>query len=164
MGAELPDATVLGADAMDAKARNASTRVHGSCVARDGVGVLIIGPSGAGKSDLTLRLLGRGFALVADDQVDVDDGLARAPRTLVGLLEVRGVGIVRLPYLSDVKLRLVIALTDEPDRLPRPELHPVLGLPVVHLRADSASAPDRVALALDCALGRVSQIAGAFAP
>jgi HPr kinase/phosphorylase len=164
MGADLPDATFSDAGAIDAGPREVSTRVHGSCVARDRDGVLIIGPSGGGKSDLTLRLLSRGFALVADDRVDIDDGLARAPRSLAGLLEVRGLGIVRLPYLSDVKLRLVVALTGQPDRLPRPELHPILGLPVVYLRADSASAPDRVALALDCALGRVTQIAGAFAP
>jgi HPr kinase/phosphorylase len=138
-------------------------RIHGSCVARDGAGVLIVGPSGAGKSDLTLRLLGRGFDLVADDQIDVVDGVARTPEALAGLLEVRGLGIVRLPYRSGVKLHVVIALTDQPERLPRPERHAALGLPVVRLRGTDASAPDRVALALDCALGRVAQHTGAFA-
>jgi HPr kinase/phosphorylase len=141
----------------------ADGRFHGSCVARDGAGVLIVGPSGAGKSDLTLRLLGRGFSLVADDQVDIIGGLARAPEALAGLLEVRGIGIVRLPYVPNVQLNLVISLTDQPERLPRPERHGALGLPVVFLTAASASAPDRVALALDCALGRVTQHAGAFA-
>jgi HPr kinase/phosphorylase len=143
-------------------------RVHGSCVARDGAGVLILGPSGAGKSDLALRLLGKGFVLVADDQVDIADGLAKAPASLAGLLEVRGLGIVRLPYLSNVELRIVIALTDwsgngQPDRLPLPERHPEFDLPLVRLHAAGASAPDRVALALDCALGGVTQRAGAFA-
>jgi len=145
-------------------------RIHGNCVAREGDGLLIVGPSGSGKSDLTLRLLGRGFSLVADDQVEIVDGLARAPDALAGLLEVRGLGIVRLPYLCDVKLHVIIALTDHsapstkslPERLPLPERHDALGLPVVHLRAADASAPDRVALALDCALGRVTQEAGAF--
>lgn len=141
----------------------ANVRVHGCCAARDGAGVLILGPSGAGKSDLTLRLLSRGFTLVADDQVDIADGRARAPASLAGLLEVRGLGIVRLPYQSDVKLHLVIALTEHADRLPRPEPHPGLDLPVVRLNASEASAPERVALALDCALGRVTQYAGAFA-
>jgi HPr kinase/phosphorylase len=143
-------------------------RIHGSCVARDGAGVLIIGASGSGKSDLTLRLLGRGFDLVADDQVDLDHGLASAPEALVGLLEVRGLGIVHLPHVPAVKLRVVIALSDQPERLPRPERHAVHGvpegIPLVRIRADSASAPDRVALALDCALGLVKQHAGAFAP
>jgi HPr kinase/phosphorylase len=142
---------------------DAEGRVHGSCVARDGAGVLIVGPSGAGKSDLTLRLLARGFSLVADDQVDISNGRARAPEALAGLLEVRGIGIVQLPYIPDVKLKLVVSLTDQPDRLPRPEQHAVLSLPVVRLNAASASAPDRVALALDCALGCVTQHAGAFA-
>jgi HPr kinase/phosphorylase len=138
-------------------------RVHGSCVARDGAGVLIVGPSGAGKSDLTLRLLNRGFALVADDQVDISNGLARAPEALAGLLEVRGIGIVKMAHLPAVKLNLVISLTDQPERLPRPEQYSALGLPVVRLNAAGASAPDRVALALDCALGRVIQHTGAFA-
>lgn len=141
----------------------AGVRVHGSCVARDGAGVLILGPSGAGKSDLALRLLSRGFVLVADDQVDIVDGFAQAPDALAGLLEVRGLGIVRLPYLSGIILKLVVALTDQSERLPSPERHAALDLPLVRLNASGASAPDRVALALDCVLGRVPQLAGAFA-
>jgi HPr kinase/phosphorylase len=142
----------------------ADIRIHGSCVARDGEGVLIVGPSGTGKSDLALRLLGRGFVLVADDQVDVVNGFARAPDALAGMLEVRGLGIVRLPYLSDVKLSVVIALAEQSERMPQPERHATLNLPLVRLHAAAASAPDRVVLALDCALGRVTQHAGAFAP
>jgi len=138
-------------------------RIHGSCVARDGAGVLIVGPSGTGKSDLALRLLGQGFVLVADDQVEVVDGFARAPDALAGMLEVRGLGIVRLPYMSDVKLKIVVRLVAQSERLPRPERHDALNLPLVRLHAASASAPDRVALALDCALGIVTQHAGAFA-
>ncbi len=138
-------------------------RIHGSCVARDGAGVLILGPSGAGKSDLALRLIGRGFTLVADDLIEINDGVARAPEALAGLLEVRGLGIVRLPFMSGVRPHLVIDLTNPPERLPFPERHPDLGLPVVRLLAAGASAPERVALALDCALGRVTQHVGAFA-
>jgi HPr kinase/phosphorylase len=141
----------------------AGIRLHGSCVARDGAGVLLLGPSGAGKSDLALRLLSRGFVLVADDQVDVADGFARAPAALAGMLEVRGLGIVRLPHLPDVKLHVVIELTDRSDRLPSPERHAALDLPLIRLNAFSASAADRVVLALDCALGRVTQHTGAFA-
>jgi HPr kinase/phosphorylase len=141
----------------------AGARFHGSCVARDGAGVLLLGPSGAGKSDLALRLLSRGFVLVADDQVDVIDGFAQAPGTLAGMLEVRGIGIVQLPYLSDIKLYVVIELTEQSERLPHPERHTELDLPLVRLRASDVSAADRVALALDCALGRVTQHAGAFA-
>jgi HPr kinase/phosphorylase len=138
-------------------------RFHGSCVAREGAGVLLLGPSGAGKSDLALRLLRLGFVLVADDQVDVIDGFARSPAALAGLLEVRGLGIVRLPYLSGVALNLVVVLTDRNERLPHPERHAELNLPLVRLDALEVSAPDRVALALECALGRITQHAGAFA-
>jgi HPr kinase/phosphorylase len=141
----------------------AGLRIHGSCVARDRAGVLIVGPSGAGKSDLALRLLDRGFVLVADDQVDIRDGFARSPDALAGLLEVRGLGIVRLSQLADVKLSLVVVLDDQGERLPMPERHAELNLPLVRIHAASASAPDRVALALDCALGLVSQHTGAFA-
>ncbi|MSP02939.1 MAG: aldolase [Acetobacteraceae bacterium] len=138
------------------------TRIHGTCVARGEAGVLIVGPSGSGKSDLALRLISKGFVLVADDRVEIAGGRARAPDSLAGLMEVRGLGIVRLPYVSDVTLKVVISLTPHPERLPKPERHPVLDLPVVHLNAGEASAPEKAALALDCALGLVTQQAGAF--
>jgi hypothetical protein len=57
-----------------------------------------------------------------------------------------------------------VDLGGKPERLPHPQRHPDLDLPVVHLDATTASAPDKVVLALDCALGRVTQVAGAFAP
>ncbi len=139
-------------------------RVHGSCVSRDGEAVLVTGPPGSGKSDLVLRLLTRGFLLVADDQVDIQDGLASVPPTLAGLLEVRGLGIMRLPHVSSAHLALVVRLGEEPSpRLPMPRLDPDLGVPAIDLDGRLASAPDRVVLALDCALGRVEQVAGAFA-
>jgi HPr kinase/phosphorylase len=138
-------------------------RLHGSCVARDGEAILVVGPPGSGKSDLVLRLLSRGFELVADDQVDITDGVASCPAALAGLLEVRGLGIVRLPYRNRARLALIIELDGPTDRMPLPQQHPELELPVVHLDAATASAPDKVVLALDCATGRISQVAGAFA-
>jgi HPr kinase/phosphorylase len=142
---------------------DSDARCHGTCVARDGAGVLLIGPPGAGKSDLALRLIGRGFVLVADDQVEITDRVASAPETLSGLLEVRGLGIVRLPHVARADLKLVVSLIESSERLPAPLTHATLGLPMVHLDPASASAADRVALALDCALGNTTQIAGAFA-
>ncbi|MEJ0018579.1 MAG: hypothetical protein WDN25_18870 [Acetobacteraceae bacterium] len=137
-------------------------QIHGSCASRDGDGVLLIGPSGAGKSDLVLRLLARGFDLVADDCVDIEDGMARPAVSLAGLLEVRGLGIVRLPYVAAARLALVVELCGC-DRLPVPVRHGATGLPLARIDPAAASAPERVALALDCALGRVAQVAGAFA-
>lgn len=138
-------------------------RLHGSCVSRNGQAVLVIGPPGSGKSDLVLRLLARGFGLVADDQVDILDGMVSCPAELSGLLEARGLGIVRLPFCAQARLALVVDLGTSDDRMPHPRTHPVLGCPLVYVDAAAASAPERVALALDCALGVVSQVAGAFA-
>jgi HPr kinase/phosphorylase len=138
-------------------------RMHGSCVSKDGDAVLVVGPPGSGKSDLALRLLSRGFELVADDQVDIADGIATCPAELEGLLEVRGLGIVRLPCRTRARLALVVELPGPADRMPTPRRHPELDLPVVRIDAAAASAPDKIALALECAVGRVGQIAGAFA-
>ena len=136
--------------------------MHGSCVSKDGNGVLVVGPPGSGKSDLVLRLLSRGFELVADDQVNIVDGIASCPATLAGLLEVRGLGIMRVNFCATSRLALIVELDKRPDRMPLPYQHPDLHLPVVKIDPATASAPEKVALALDCALGRVSQVAGAF--
>lgn len=138
-------------------------RVHGSCASRGGGAVLIVGPPGSGKSDLVVRLLARGFSLVADDQVDVQDGVASPPPALAGLLEVRGLGIVRLDPTYPVPLRLVVELGPQPERLPQPARDTRFDLPLLRLDPTTASAPERVSLALDCAMGRVTQVAGAFA-
>jgi HPr kinase/phosphorylase len=138
--------------------------VHGSCAARADAAVLITGAPGAGKSDLVLRLIDRGFILVADDQVVVTEGVARPPPELAGLLEVRGLGILRLPYLAAAPLRLIVTLATGAPRLPYPSRHPDFHLPEITIDPTPCSAAQRVALALDCALGHLHQHAGAFAP
>lgn len=139
-------------------------QIHASCAAHGGAGVLLIGPPGAGKSDLLLRLCDHGFSLVADDRVDIVDGMASAPPALAGLIEVRGLGIFRLPYSKTARLALSVDLTAWAARLPRPCRHPETGLPLIRLDAHAASAPARVALALAAALGQVARVAGALAP
>jgi HPr kinase/phosphorylase len=138
-------------------------QIHASCVARGESGVLLLGPSGSGKSDLALRLLDRGFALVADDRVDIAEGMARPPPALAGLLEVRGLGIIRLPHASHARLVLAVALVGTSERLPEPAEETQLGLPLVKIDPWPASAAAKVAMALDCALGQCRQVAGAFA-
>lgn len=137
-------------------------QIHGSCASKDGAGVLLIGPPGSGKSDLVLRLRHHGFDLVGDDRIDITDGVARPAPTLAGLLEVRGLGIFRLPFVEQVRLALVVDLAALAPRLPMPERHSDLNLPLVRIDAAQASAPERIMLALDAALGRAEQVVGSF--
>jgi len=138
-------------------------QIHASCAARDAIGVLLTGPPGCGKSDLLLRLLDRGFVLVADDRVDIENGVASPPASLAGLLEVRGLGIVRLPHLPRARLALAVELGEAAARLPMPARHPTLGVPSISLDPFAASAAQRVAMALDCTQGLLHQQVGAFA-
>ncbi len=138
-------------------------QIHASCAARRGVGVLILGPPGSGKSELVLRLVDRGFLLVADDRVELDGCDAWAPARLAGLLEVRGLGIVRLPYLARARLGLAVELGGEVTRLPVPARCGHADVPLVGLDARRPAAAQIVELALDCAEGVREQHAGAFA-
>ncbi len=105
--------------------------------------------------------------LVADDQVDISQGMASPAPALAGLLEVRGLGIMRMTYRPTVRLALIVELLAGPSqagaRLPESVPHPLFGLPAIAVTAAAASAPLRISLALDCALGRATQVAGVFA-
>ena len=136
--------------------RLSSENLHASCVAIDGRAVLISGPSGSGKSDLTLRLLDRGFALVSDDRTivrkDGDKLIATAPERIRGKLEIRGVGIVDMPTVADARVALVVELTSDIQRLPDDSRERKIlgtGVPLISVDAMTASAPSKVALALD---------------
>jgi len=136
--------------------RLSSENLHASAVAVDGRAVLISGPSGSGKSDLALRLLDRGFTLVSDDQTIVrKEGsrlIASAPGRIKGKLEIRGIGIVDLETVDNVPVALVVELTSDIQRLPDDARErPILGtsIPLISVDALTASAPSKVALALD---------------
>ncbi len=141
-------------------------QIHASCAALGPVdhaeGVLLLGPPGAGKSDLVLRLMDIGFSLVADDIVMIANGWASPAANLAGLLEVRGLGIIRRPHLPRARLALAVEL-GQGERLPEPRIHQPTGLPLVTIDPALASAPRRVALALDCLAGRARAFAGPLA-
>jgi serine kinase of HPr protein (carbohydrate metabolism regulator) len=135
--------------------------VHASCVELEGIGLLLRGASGAGKSDLALRLIDAGAALVADDQVLLEARggrlLARAPGALAGLVEVRGLGIVRLPFLPSTAIALLVELVapEAVVRLPAALTVVLAGVPVAALRLApfEASSVARLRLAARSAAG-----------
>lgn len=138
-------------------------QLHASVVAREGEGVILLGPSGAGKSELAFLLLERGFGLVADDRVILEEGPdALPPPELAGLLEVRGLGLFRLPHLPRARLVLAVSLGEEGPRLPAPRRHPALGLPLLALRGPGPAAALRIVWALDALSGRRELVIGAF--
>lgn len=109
--------------------------LHASCVAVDGRGLLILGPSGSGKSALALQLIALGAVLVADDRTEVrlENAvlIARCPPTIQGLIEARGLGILRVPVLAETTLALAVDLSQtETDRLPPPRSLTLLGQPL----------------------------------
>jgi len=130
--------------------------LHASCVQLDGVGIVLLGASGAGKSDFALRLIDAGALLVADDRLQVEATAAglvgRPAEALAGLIEVRGVGILRIPYCRASPLGLVVELDDAKPmiRMPQPATYEILGtaLRLLHLDPRAASAVAKLRLAL----------------
>ena len=126
--------------------------LRGTCVEIRGLGVLLRGESGAGKSDLALRLIEGGAGLVADDYVlarrEGDEIRMAPPPAIAGLLEIRGVGIVRLPHVGDIKLALLVDLVPSSAvvRLPPAQTAEILGLalPLLALNAFEASTPVKI--------------------
>lgn len=104
--------------------------IHASAVLVGDRAVLIRGAAGAGKSGLTLALIEAADAgllpfarLVADDRAHVEaiNGrlIVRPPPVLAGLIEMRGLGIRRLPFEAVAVVGLVVDLgAEDAERLP----------------------------------------------
>jgi len=135
--------------------------VHASAVLVGERGVLIRGPSGSGKSSLLLGLLAGEPAttwLIADDRVILTAAhgrlIAAAPPALAGLMEIRGQGVVRRPFVSPARLDLVVDLIPpaDCDRMPPVEAETVavegVMLPLLRLPLAAADGPARVRAAL----------------
>lgn len=102
--------------------------VHATGLVLGDAGLLLRGPSGSGKSLLALALLDEWelrrlpASLVADDRVDlcVRDGaiVMRPPRSIEGLIELRGRGLVPRPFVAEAPLHLVVDLVETLVRMP----------------------------------------------
>jgi serine kinase of HPr protein (carbohydrate metabolism regulator) len=131
-----------------------TTLTNIGCVAISGRGVLIEGEPGSGKSSLALALIDRGAVLVGDDAVTLEsrgDRLwALPPPNIAGLIEIRNVGLARLPTCS-APIALVLRLHPAAPRyLEQAERAEVSGhsLPLVGLYPDSPSLALRAEYAL----------------
>jgi len=158
----------------------ANINIHATCVRLDkagaafgaprDAGILLIGKSGAGKSDLALRLMALGAKLVCDDRSELfvwrGRLYARAPARLAGLIELRGIGIVKLPHAPRARVAVVVELGRESARLPAHRRYcppPALNLSakaapaVIKVAPFEASAPAKIIAATaawECSLHR----------
>tara|TARA_B110000495_G_C22636830_1_gene378394 strand:- start:172 stop:606 length:435 start_codon:yes stop_codon:yes gene_type:complete len=129
---------------------------YATAVTYCGFGILIRGPSGSGKSDLALRLIDDGAGLVADDQVVIkavgQELYLSPPDSLSGLIEVRGVGVIKIEYVSDIRLCLIVELDprNEIQRIPKikEELIKKILVPVINMYAFESSVLAKIKIIL----------------
>ncbi len=145
--------------------------VHASAVLVGARGVLIRGPSGAGKSRLAWELIeaARGGAvafarLVGDDRVHLQAAggrlLVRPAEALAGLIELRGVGILRRDHEACAVVGLVVDLAAaDAGRLPERDQSVVEGLSIPRLAVAPAVAalPLVLAMVTSCGAANVSK-------
>jgi HPr kinase/phosphorylase len=118
--------------------------------------MLLRGRSGSGKSDLALRLIDAGARLVTDDQSVLsrrgDAIVVSPPARISGLLEVRGIGIMRVEALAEAPVMLIVDLVapEQIDRMPERRRETILGLalPVIAVAPFETSAAAKLRLAL----------------
>ncbi len=128
--------------------------IQASAVAIEGRALLIEGPPGSGKSTLALELIDRGAQLIGDDGVTLrregERLIACPPPNISGLIEIRGVGLPRLPTV-EAPVALGISLVAEAERLPEhAELRELSGvsIPWLPLLQSASSLPLRAEWAM----------------
>jgi serine kinase of HPr protein (carbohydrate metabolism regulator) len=109
-----------------------SASEHATAVLAGSRAILIRGPSGSGKSKLAWDLIEAAregkihFArLIADDRValSVLNGklIASAPKTIEGMIELRGAGVRSMPFERFALVGLVVDLAaEDAERVPEP--------------------------------------------
>lgn len=129
---------------------------HASCVEFEGKGVVIFGASGSGKSDLALRLIDAGGKLVSDDYVEItnesDILYAHPAPNIKGMIEVRGIGLMKVAYKKSSVLAVALMLVPKEDieRLPEAKTFSENGaeIPLYEFYSFSASAIAKIRLLL----------------
>jgi len=127
-------------------------QLHATAISYHGSGVLIRGPAGIGKSDLALRLIHNGADLIADDRVSLDVSdkkiFLSAPPNIIGLIEIRGIGLIKIKAVRNIPLCLIVDLRqrNEIDRMPehRKDLIENISVPIVQIDAFECSAPAKI--------------------
>ena len=132
--------------------------IYATCVDIQSQGILIIGKSGSGKSDLALRLIEyKNAILVSDDRTEVyvEQGklFATQPQEIKGLLEVRGVGIIKQDCIEKSEIKLVVNLVSDLhqiERMPIERFYEINGIsiPLLYLYPFELSAVDKVVIKL----------------
>jgi HPr kinase/phosphorylase len=130
----------------------ASQTIHATTIVLGEAGILIRGESGTGKSALARQLIAAAGArqlfarLVADDRSRIEQRhgrlLARGVEAFAGLIEIRGIGLVRKEAEPAAVVRLIIDLsTTSPERMPHPEdlSDDLCGVALPRLRASAGS-------------------------
>ena len=112
-----------------------SKKFHSTSVVIEDCGIMIVGDSGCGKSDLALRLIDSGATLISDDvticKKRINGIFLYSPKETKGLLEVREIGIITVPFIENVKLSLFVELIDkEGERMPEKEKKILLGVKI----------------------------------
>ena len=133
-----------------------SKRMHSSSVVIDDNGVLILGDSGSGKSDLALRLIDNGATLISDDisicRKNSNNIYLYCPPEIKGLLEVREIGIITVPFVERIKLRLVVNLkSNNNERFPKDSSFRILGIkiPIINIEGKNSSAVAKIKVKLN---------------
>ena len=131
-------------------------RMHSSSVVIEDNGVLILGNSGSGKSDLALRLIDNGATLISDDisicRKNSNNIYLYCPPEIKGLLEVREIGIITVPFVERIKLRLVVNLkSNNNERFPKDSSFRILGIkiPIINIEGKNSSAVAKIKVKLN---------------
>jgi hypothetical protein len=132
--------------------------LHATAVVLGRTGLIVVGRSGSGKTELCLNLVAACQAegvfarLVCDDQVLLSSAtgrlIATAPRTIAGLVELRGFGPAQTAHVAAAVIDRVVRMEPSAPRMPEPATESVHGieLPLLTVASDAGDRGVRAVL------------------